>query len=163
MADNGGGHVGSGLRVSAGTVLLQNTIVTGHTRGLFGAGGDCTGPVTTLGNNLIGDPTGCTITLLPSDLTGDPGFGPFTDNGQPGNGHFPLLPTSQAIDAGNDAICPRTDQLGQRRIGPCDIGAITFRDRDDRHQEDDDQHEDDDRHDKEHDDTDPVAAVQAGQ
>ena len=120
-------------------------------------------PVTSLGNNLIGDPTGCTITLLPSDLTGDPGFGPFTDNGRPGNGHFPLLPTSQAIDAGNDAVCPRTDQLGQRRLGPCDIGAIAFRDRDDRHHEEDDQHEEDDRHDKEHDDTDPVAAAQAAQ
>ena len=104
----------------------------------------------------VGDLTECGITRLSSDLTGDPGFGPFTDNGRPGNGHFPLLPTSQAIDAGNDALCPRTDQLGRRRrLGPCDIGAITFRDRDDRH------HEHDDHQDKEHDDTDPVAAVQA--
>ena len=101
-------------------------------------------------------PTGCTITLLPSDLTGDPGLGAFTDTGRPGNGHFPLLPTSQAIDAGNDALCPRTDQLGRRRLGPCDIGAIAFRERDDRQHEDDDQ-EDDDKHDNEHDDTDPVA------
>ena len=119
-----------------GTLLLQNTIVTGHPFCLFLAGaGDCIGPVTTLGHNLIGNPTGCTITLLPSDLTGDPGFGPFTDNGRPGNGHFPLLPTSQARDAGNDAVCPRTDQLGRRRLGPCDMGAIEFRARDDRHQE----------------------------
>ena len=72
------------------------------------------GVVTSLGHNLIGDPTGCTITLQPSDLTGDPGLDAFTDNGRPGNGHFPLLPTSQAIDAGSDAVCPRTDQLGQR-------------------------------------------------
>jgi hypothetical protein len=114
-----------------------------------------------LGHNLIGDPTGCTITLQPSDLTGDPGFGPFTDNGRPGNGHFPLLPTSQAIDAGNDALCPRTDQLGRRRIGPCDIGAITFRDRDDRHDDREDDKEDDDKHDKEHDDPGSVAAAQA--
>jgi hypothetical protein len=59
------------------------------------------------------------------------------------------------MDAGNDAFCPRTDQLGRRRVGPCDIGAIEFRERDDRH------HEDDDKHDKEHDDTGPVAAAQA--
>ena len=76
---------------------------------------------------------GCTITLQPSDLTGDPGLDAFTDNDRPGNGHFPLLPTSQAIDTGNDAVCPRRDQLGQRRINIrgvgtsiCDIGAIEF-------------------------------------
>jgi hypothetical protein len=66
-------------------------------------------------------------------------------------GHFPLLSTSQAIDAGNDALCPRKDQLGRRRVGPCDIGAIEFRDRDDRqHDEKDDEH-----------DADPAAAAQA--
>ena len=162
VADNGrllsgGGRIGSGLLVN-GTLLLQNTIVTGHTQ-FSGSSSDCIGPVTTLGNNLIGDPTGCTITLLPSDLTGDPGFGPFTDNGRPGNGHFPLLPTSQASDAGNDAICPRTDQLGRRRVGPCDIGAIDFRERDDQHDEEDDQHdEEDDQHDK-----DLAAAARASQ
>ena len=44
----------------------------------------------------------------------------------PGHGHFPLLSTSQAIDAGIDTACPLTDQLGQSRIGQCDIGAIEF-------------------------------------
>jgi len=87
--------------------------------------------VTSLGNNLIGDPTGCTITMQGTDLTGNPGLDTFTDNGTPGNGHFPLLPTSRAIDAGNDAVCPKRDQLGEKRVGPCDIGAISFRDTDD--------------------------------
>ena len=93
--------------------------------------------VTSLGHNLIGDPTGCTITLQRSDLTGDPGLDAFTDDATPGNGHFPLLPTSQAIDAGNTAVCPSTDQLGQRRIGRCDIGAIRFLDNIDLQQEND--------------------------
>jgi hypothetical protein len=105
------------------TLALQNTIVAGNTGR---DGQDCAGPVTSLGNNLIGDPTGCTITLLPTDLTGDPGLGDFTDDGTPGNGHFPLLAGSPAIDAGNDAFCPPTDQLGQPRVGRCDIGAIEF-------------------------------------
>ena len=115
----------------------------------------CDGSGTSLGNNLIGDPTGCTfpIILQPTDLTGDPGLDTFMDNGRPGNGHFPLLPTSQAIDAGNDAVCPRRDQIGQRRIGHCDIGAIRFLDKDDRqHDEEDDQH-----------DADPATAAQASQ
>jgi hypothetical protein len=131
---------------SVGTVILQNTILAQNTFDEpppSGSGGpDCSGPITSFGHNLIGDPTDCDITLQASDRTGDPGLGPFTDNGRPGNGHFPLLPTSQAIDAGNDAVCPRRDQLGQRRVdipgvgtSRCDIGAIEFQHRD-KHQDD---------------------------
>lgn len=151
LADNRAPEGAGGIFNSIGTVKLLNTILARNTVGESAS--DCVGPITSLGHNLIGDPTGCTIALQPGDLTGDPGLGAFTDNGRPGNGHFPLLPTSQARDAGNDALCPRTDQLGQRRLGPCDIGAIAFRERDDHHQEEDDQE------DKEHDDTDPIAAV----
>jgi hypothetical protein len=107
----------SGRAVLLNTILARNTAMNGP---------DCVGPVTSLGTNLIGDPTGCTITLLPTDLTGDPGLGDFTDDGTPGNGHFPLLAGSSAIDAGNDAFCLPTDQLGQPRVGRCDIGAIEF-------------------------------------
>jgi hypothetical protein len=39
---------------------------------------------------------------------------------------FPLLPDSPAIDAGHDEVCPETDQLGQPRVGRCDIRAIEF-------------------------------------
>ena len=132
-------------------MLLQNTILAQNST--TGTGPDCFGSITSLGNNLVGDPTGCTITLQPSDLTGDPGLDTFTDNGRPGRGYFPLLPTSQAIDAGNNDVCPRTDQLDRRRIGPCDIGAIEFRHRDDRqHDDEDDEH-----------DADPAAAAQASQ
>jgi hypothetical protein len=138
--------------ISGSGAILQNTILARNSNDLSEES-DCAGVVTSFGNNLIGDPTGCTITLQPSDLTGDPGLGPFTDNGRPGNGHFPLLPTSQAIAAGSDAVCPRTDQLGRPRIGPCDIGAIRFLEKDDRHHE-----EEDDQH-----DVDPAAAAQAAQ
>jgi hypothetical protein len=71
----------------SGAVALQNTLVALNT----GAGGrraDCHGAPTSLGNNLIGDPTGilpgpagCTITLQPTDRTGDPGLATFRDNG----------------------------------------------------------------------------------
>jgi K319-like protein/VCBS repeat protein len=74
---------------------------------------------------------GCGVMLQSSDLTGNPGSGAFTDNGTPGYGHVPLLATSQAIDAGNDAACPPTDQLGTPRpvesgTPYCDMGAIEF-------------------------------------
>jgi hypothetical protein len=107
------------------TTILVNTLLARNT-GPFSQ--DCRGSVTSSGNNLIGDPTGCSIDLQPGDLTGDPGLDAFQDNGEPGNGHIPLLPTSPAIGAGNDDLCPATDQLGRERIGPCDIGAIAFRD-----------------------------------
>jgi hypothetical protein len=138
------GQGGSALASASGaTTLLQNTLLARNV-GSGGHGPDCVGVVTSLGTNLIGDPTGCTITLQPGDLTGDPGLGDFTDNGRPGNGHFPLLTTSQAIGAVRDAWCPPTDQLGRRRIGPCDIGAIAYRDQDNhQHDEEDDQDEGD--------------------
>jgi hypothetical protein len=119
IVDNFEGIVSQG--VSGAEVTLQNTIVA------LNSLGDCRGAVTSLGNNLIGDPTGlCMITLLSTDLTGDPGLGSLADDGTPGNGHLPLLATSQAIDAGNHAACPRRDQLGEKRRRPCDIGSIEF-------------------------------------
>jgi hypothetical protein len=116
----GGGLSGSG------SVVLVNTILALNRSGFPSPSPDCLGPVTSLGTNLIGDPGRCTITLLASDRTGDPGLGDFTDDGTPGHGHFPLLKDSPAIDAGNDAVCPRRDQLGAPRVGPCDIGASEF-------------------------------------
>lgn len=99
-------------------VKLQNTILANNTRN--GIGFDCSGSVTSLGNNIIGDTTACSIALQKNDLTGDPGLDTFEDNGIPGNGHFPLLPNSRAIDAGNNALCLSnpilfTDQIGQPR------------------------------------------------
>jgi hypothetical protein len=143
-AEDSIGVVSGGGIFTVGTVELQNTILALNMVGLFGRGPDCFGPVTSFGNNLIGDPTGCTITLQSSDLTGDPGLGDFTDNGKPGNGHFPLLSTSKAVDAGNNAVCPRRDQLGKRRVGPCDIGAIRFLDKDDRQHEEENDHQEED-------------------
>jgi len=118
-----------GRSVPAVEVFLQDTIVAGNTGEPFFAperGKDCNGPITSLDNNLIGDPRGCTITLLPFDKTGNAGLGTFTDDGTPGHGYVPLLATSQAIDAGNDAACLRSDQLGQSRVRACDIGAVEF-------------------------------------
>jgi hypothetical protein len=106
------------------TTILQNTILARNTNAPLGQ--DCIGPITSLGNNLIGDLTGCSVVLQPSDLTGNAGLGMFTDNGTPGNGHVPLLATSPAIDAANDAACPEKDQIGQLRKPHCDIGAIEF-------------------------------------
>jgi hypothetical protein len=106
LADVG---AGGGIDNFMGIIELQNTILarnTAQSPGESNQGPDCFGPVTSLGNNLIGDPTDCTITLQASDLTGSPGLGDFTDDGTPGHGHFPSLAASRAINAGNDDACP---------------------------------------------------------
>lgn len=132
----GGGGILVSSNLDPGTVTLINTILAGnHTPALSSP--DCRlfsvttttapGVLRSFGNNLLGDLTGCAIILLSTDLIGDPGLGEFRDNGAPGNAHFPLRIKSQAVDAGNNAACPRTDQLGRRRGGPCDIGAIRSR------------------------------------
>lgn len=124
--------VGGIFNRTEATVELQNAMVALNTEGLNGKlKSDCGGQITSLGNNIIGDSTGCTITLQSSDLTGDPGLDSFIDNGTPGNGHFPLLSRSQAINAGNNAVCLAkpilaTDQIGDPRVGICDIGSIEF-------------------------------------
>jgi hypothetical protein len=115
----------------SGTVALQNSIlalntVTGAPGSDPALGPDCFGSITSLGNNIVGDLSDCSINLQPTDLTGDPGLDAFIDSGAPANGRFPLLPGSPAIDAGNAAACPATDQVDTPRLGPCDIGAIEF-------------------------------------
>jgi hypothetical protein len=107
--------------VSAPTAktIFKNSIVADNSQ-------DCAGAVESLGYNVIGNIAGCGILLQTTDLTGDAGLGPFVDNGKPGNGHLPLLPTSQAIDRGTPDLCLSRDQIGQRRRGRCDIGAIEF-------------------------------------
>jgi hypothetical protein len=107
-----------------GLVLLQNTIVWGTIIEGREGGQDCVGTIVSLGNNLIGDPTGCGIVLQPTDHTGDPGLDAFVDLGTPGHSYFPLLPTSQVRGAANAAVCPQFDQIGTPREEVCDIGAI---------------------------------------
>jgi hypothetical protein len=126
LTDNSGGRGGglAGSAVLLNTLLARNTSMDLWSLGLRSP--DCGGGVISLGTNLLGDPSGCTIILRAADRTGDLGAGEFTSDGPPGHGHVPLLPDSQAIEAGNPAFCPPTDQLGQRRVGVCDIGAVEF-------------------------------------
>jgi hypothetical protein len=76
---------------------------------------------------LFGDLTDCDIDLQGMDLTGDPGLAEFTEDPSiPGSGHYPLLTDSRAIDAGSPDVCPDSDQLGNQRVGICDLGAVEF-------------------------------------
>lgn len=123
VADNSAIDTVGGIAAGVNSrVELQNTIVARN----HAPTQDCGGSLTSLGNNLMGDLTGCTVTLLPSDVLGEPGLADFIDDGEPGHGYIPLQPGSRAINAGNDAACLKKDQLGEKRVGICDIGAIEF-------------------------------------
>ncbi|HEX6386435.1 MAG TPA: CSLREA domain-containing protein, partial [Anaerolineae bacterium] len=119
---------------SALTVLGSGTFTTelNHTllSGPSGQTCDTSGAVTSLGHNLATDAT-CSLTQ-PTDLpNSDPLLQPLGDNGGLTFTHA-LQRGSPAIDAGNNAGCPDTDQRGTVRpqdgnrdgIATCDIGAF---------------------------------------
>lgn len=92
------------------------------------------GTMLSLGSNIFEDEEGCNKILqfgAPADLVGPPQLGLLINNGTAGHAHFPLIPNSPAIDAGNDNAAPATDQLGRARLDGSgdntvisDIGAI---------------------------------------
>lgn len=116
-----------------GMFYLQNNLIANNTTG--GGGAQCAlnrdGIVGRNVNNLVRDGT-CSINGV-GFLSGDPLIGAWGDNGGPRIGPnadvplltYALLPTSQAIDAGDLAACPSTDQRGFPRTDlGCDIGAF---------------------------------------
>ena len=118
--------LGGGI-YNSGTTNLLNTIVAGNTAS--SQGHDAYGPITSQGNNLIGNISGATGFLGSDLLNRDPLLGPLQNNGGPTNTRA-LLPGSPAVDAGTNTGCPATDQRGigrkdgdNNRTVVCDIGA----------------------------------------
>ncbi len=119
-AVNGGGGMNN-----FGTALprLHNVIIANN------GNGDCQGAVSPLSEYvLIKDITSaCNLSngVLPNILGLDPLLGPLQNNGGATLTHAPL-PGSPAIDAGDNALCPATDQRGLSRPqgAACDMGAV---------------------------------------
>ena len=103
---------------------LENTIVA---KNEASTGPDCDSPATSLGHNLERH-TSCGLTAAGDLQMTDPLLGPLSDNGGPTQTEA-LLHGSPAINAGDDAGCPATDQRGVHRPrGPhCEIGAYELR------------------------------------
>ena len=112
---------GAGIATDAGSsfrytnTIIANSIYSqnGHDCAAFG------GTLTSNLDNLVEDGS-CS-----ASLSGDPDLGPLTDNGGPTQ-TMALLAGSSAIDAGDDASCPATDQRGISRPQgtQCDIGSF---------------------------------------
>lgn len=124
---------GAGIANFGGTLQIQNTVVARNVSSDASATvSDCAGTITSVGNNLIGDPGDCDISLQPSDVIGDPGLGALVGTGEndpPARAFYPVLAGSVVINRGNPAACPETDQLGNPRVGICDVGAVEFQGR----------------------------------
>src|SRR5262249_52001197 len=57
------------------TTLIQNTILARNSSDELGQ--NCSGTITSMGNNILDEVSGCNIILQPSDQIGDPGLGMF--------------------------------------------------------------------------------------
>jgi len=125
------GNISTGLSGSAignySSLTLKNTAIQD---GSTGCDGD--GAFQSLGHNLDGDDS-CHLTG-PGDMPNvDAKLGALSDNGGPTQTHA-LLPGSPAIDHGDNAGCPATDQRGYARpadgdgdtTAVCDIGAFEY-------------------------------------
>lgn len=106
----------------AGSIVVQNTIIADG----------CLAPITSAGYNIeVGD--SCGLNEIGDLVNTNPMLGPLQDNGG-STLTFALLPGSPAIEAGNNAVCPSTDQRffprpwdGDGDLTPvCDIGAFEF-------------------------------------
>jgi CSLREA domain-containing protein len=134
-ADRNGSGSGGGIGVFNGSIgqatiagfaSSNNTIVAANVDG-SGETPDCFAQVgsvlLSLGQTLIGNPAGCTLTPGSGDVVGQgPRLAPLADQGGPTPTQM-LLRRSPAINRG--ANCPLTDQRGVPRGlgGACDIGA----------------------------------------
>ena len=130
ISNNSASASGGGIFVADGITGGENTIIADNTA--TASGPDCTGLVASVGYNLVGDTTGCNFIGQTSDkINVTASLGPLQDNGGFTLTHA-LLSGSPAIDSGNDADCPPTDQRGNTRpedgdndgTATCDIGAI---------------------------------------
>src|SRR5262249_17028932 len=107
---------GGALDTALGVIRLKNSILA------VSGGGNCLGPITSLGHNLE-DSHYCGLTAS-GDLTDtNPLLGPLADNGGPTE-TMALLPGSPAINHGDNHGCPAADQRGFFRVAGCDIGAF---------------------------------------
>lgn len=142
ITGNVAGELGGGVTISPGdpngpgSLEITNTIVAGNfateeeTNDIRPGSTD---QLTDGGNNLIGDGGGIEDAIVDGEngnLVGDPEdpidplLGPLDDNGGPTQTHA-LLDGSPAIESGNDANAPQTDQRGVNRPqgDQSDIGA----------------------------------------
>jgi hypothetical protein len=140
ITGNTAGAAGGGISSFIGTFYLRNTLLAGNAAPVGPDGfNEYGGTTVSRGHNLIGNDSDFAFTAAAGDLVGtgtspiDARLGPLQDNGGPTFTRA-LLAGSPAIDAGDNADIPATDQRGMTRItdgngdgtATADIGAYEF-------------------------------------
>lgn len=115
---------GGNIFAQSETISLTHTLITD-----FDGGANCgfaASTIVSLGYNMDSDDT-CNLTQPTDQPDAEPMLGPLQANGGATETHA-LLPGSPAIDAGDNGLCPATDQRDiPRPFGAaCDIGAYEF-------------------------------------
>ncbi|MBI3241963.1 MAG: CSLREA domain-containing protein [Chloroflexi bacterium] len=147
LSENTADNVGGGI-YDSGPAKLINVTVHGNLAGEAGGGifvlfsakpgvsvvnslisnnkiGNCSGSVVSGGFNIDSDGT-CNLNDKGDLAKIDPRLEPLADNGGLTLTHA-LPKDSPALNAGDAAACPPTDQRGEKRNdGKCDIGAYEF-------------------------------------
>ena len=119
FSENTSEYGGAAIDISVnGTLNYSNTIIANGIIGELGFECNSAGTIGTNSSNLVEDGSCGAV------YSGDPSLDPLADNGGPTQTHA-LNEVSIAIDHGNFASCPITDQRGVERPqgGGCDIGA----------------------------------------
>ena len=118
---------GTALFNASGTLTVSNVLVGGNTQ-VSNCISDTrySGAFIDAGHNISSD-NSCGFSNSSSFSNTDPKLDP---NGLADNGGttqtIALLAGSSAIDSGDSAACPATDQRGYTRNGACDIGAFEY-------------------------------------
>ncbi len=131
--NTGGGSGGGGVYAEGNNAQfhLGNTILAGNTS--YGTNPDLRGNVTSDGHNFIGK-IGFASGLT-NGVNGDqvgsgagitPNFAPTHQNNGGSTDTWAIVSPSGAINAGDGALAPATDQRGYVRFATSDIGAFEF-------------------------------------
>jgi hypothetical protein len=132
LSGNSANQIGGGIySLQGGGIVMHNSTLSANTAGTSGGGIYRNGPpdIGVFNSILAGNNGGDINVFLSfpagSFVGGDPELGALADNGGPTQTMLPLV-GSPAIDAGDDANCPATDQRGVSRPqgAHCDTGAV---------------------------------------
>jgi parallel beta-helix repeat protein/predicted outer membrane repeat protein len=127
VSGNSAGNSGGGLVLYSSSTTLTDCTVSGNSAGSTGSGLDNKYGKATLTNTIVAgntkDDIAGSYSGTNSLIGGNPLLAPLGNYGGPTQ-TMPLLPGSPAIDAGTSTGAPATDQRGEGRLGPVDIGAF---------------------------------------
>ncbi len=123
LSGNAASLRGGGMYNFSSTPQIRNTIFWNNSATTAGAQIYDNSSVPSVNDSVVQDGYAGGVNIITTDpllgMLGD--YGGFTRT-------LPLLPGSSAVDTGNDAVCPTTDQRGVSRPQElhCDIGAFEY-------------------------------------